>query len=78
MVQVAEAVAVRLLKNRNEKWLNGSGKRVGLIDQFNQVKTTKDKICVAVGTLHLFGNVGLITQLEKNGFTIERLINENS
>jgi uncharacterized protein YbaP (TraB family) len=78
MMELAKQYPDVIIKDRNKKWLNGSNERVGLLERFNQVQTTKEKICVAVGTAHLFGNEGLITQLEKNGFTIERLINENS
>lgn len=70
--RIASSTPSSLLEDRNRKWLEGEGKKEGLLSQLN--KATGDRqICVAVGAAHLFGCAGLVEELEAQGFTVERV-----
>lgn len=61
-----------LLEKRNKNWLEGKGKQEGLVEKLSKADENS-QICVAVGYAHLFGWCGLITELESEGFNIERV-----
>lgn len=73
MIQLAYQQPKYLLADRNDKWLQGTAKKKGLIQQFKEADQ-QNQICVAVGTGHLFANFGLIEELKKQGFKIERIL----
>lgn len=54
-----------LIYERNNQWVNA------LVN--NRFQLTKGEYLVVVGALHLVGDKGVISQLEHNGFIVERL-----
>ncbi|MBL4828439.1 MAG: TraB/GumN family protein [Aliivibrio sp.] len=63
--QYNQQLADLLIYKRNNQWVNA------LVN--NRFQLIKGEYLVVVGALHLVGNKGIISQLERNGFTVERL-----